>query len=172
MNTNTLFTERQRFNQWWLWLGLAAINGFFLYGLFTQTMRDMPFGDHPTSNSGLILIAAGLLLLTLLLLGTRLDTEIRQDGIYVRFFPFQLAFRKIAWELIQEAQIRQYKPLSEYGGWGIRFESVGDGRGKAFMVSGNMGLQLVLTDGVRILIGTHQPKELQAAVSAARNNKR
>jgi hypothetical protein len=172
MNANTLFTERQRFNQGWLWLGLAAINTFFLYGLFTQTVQDVPFGDHPMSNTGLAFTAGGLLLITLLLLSVRIDTEIRQDGIYVRFFPFQLAFRKYAWELLKDAQVRQYKPLVEYGGWGIRFEFSGNGRGKALMVSGDMGLQLELTDGTRMLIGTQKPEELEAAVSAARNNKR
>jgi len=34
MNEESLFTERQRFKQWWLWLILLGTNGLFLFGVF------------------------------------------------------------------------------------------------------------------------------------------
>ncbi|MBU0696762.1 MAG: hypothetical protein KKE39_09605 [Bacteroidetes bacterium] len=88
MNNEILFSERQRFKQWWVWLILLVVNGFFLFGLFKQIIGGQQFGDKPLSNVE-VLIAIGLtLLLTLLFLTLCLDTIIKNDGVYVRFFPF------------------------------------------------------------------------------------
>ncbi|MBK9224473.1 MAG: hypothetical protein IPO23_07190 [Flavobacterium sp.] len=54
--------------------------------------------------------------------------------------------------------VRQYSPLMEYGGWGLRLGLFGNG--KAFNVSGDKGLQLEFTDNKKLLIGTNRPEEL------------
>ncbi|MBE9601319.1 hypothetical protein [Pedobacter sp. MC2016-24] len=54
--------------------------------------------------------------------------------------------------------VRKYSPLTEYGGWGIRFGLFG--QGNAFNVSGNEGLQLEFNDHTKLLIGTKKPAEL------------
>ena len=57
---------------------------------------------------------------------------------------------------------RTYRPVRDYGGWGIRW-----GRdGKAYIIVGNEGLQLLLGDGEKILIGSQRPQELEAALGA------
>ncbi|MCS6775528.1 MAG: DUF6141 family protein [Chloroherpetonaceae bacterium] len=92
----------------------------------------------------------------------RLITEVRDDGLYVRLLPF--GFRRIPFEDITSATVRRYRPLLEYGGWGIRY-----GReGMAYNASGNRGVQLVLHSGQRILIGSQQPEELLIAIEHAR----
>ncbi|MHC4643443.1 MAG: hypothetical protein ACYS32_17515, partial [Planctomycetota bacterium] len=57
---------------------------------------------------------------------------------------------------------RTYKPILEYGGWGIRCSFTG--KGKAYNVSGNKGVQLVFTNGKKLLIGSQQPDDLAAAI--------
>jgi uncharacterized protein YlzI (FlbEa/FlbD family) len=47
--------------------------------------------------------------------------------------------------------------LGEYGGWGLRY-SFNKKRGNAINVSGDIGIQLTLTNGKKLLIGT-QKKE-------------
>src|SRR4051812_42413190 len=59
---------------------------------------------------------------------TRLITQIRTDGIYVRFPPFQPSFDRCEWKDIQDIYIREYNALVEYGGWGIRY-SITMGKG-------------------------------------------
>ncbi|MBX2959059.1 MAG: hypothetical protein KF732_03800 [Flavobacteriales bacterium] len=54
--------------------------------------------------------------------------------------------------------VRQYSPLTEYGGWGIRLGLFG--KGTAYNVSGNKGLQLEFTNNKKLLIGTNKPNEL------------
>ncbi len=67
MNNEILFKEKQRFQQWWLWLIFLGVNLFFLYGVFKQVIGGQQFGDKPMSNTGL-LIATGLtIILTIFL---------------------------------------------------------------------------------------------------------
>ena len=148
MQNEILFTERQRFNQWWLWLLILGINGLFIFLAFRELMSN-------NINIGLILGAIINFLFTILLFVSPLDTQIRQDGIYVRFFPFRLSFQKFLWDTIAKTYIREYSPIGEFGGWGLRYSQTG----KAYNVSGNKGIQLIMTDGSRLLIGTNKPDE-------------
>ncbi|WP_343626389.1 hypothetical protein [Flavobacterium lindanitolerans] len=158
MDNEILFTERQRFKQWWLWFILLGINGLFLFGVIKQVVGGEPYGDKPMSNTGLIITTALTVFLTFLFVSFRLETIIRKDGIYVRFFPFHLKFRHYAWETLTKSYVRQYAPIAEYGGWGLRYGFMG--KGKALNVSGNKGLQLEFTDNKKLLIGTNKPDEL------------
>jgi hypothetical protein len=158
MNNEILFSERQRFTQWWLWLILLGINGLFLYGVFEQVIVGQKLGNHPMSNTGLIITAGLILFLTLLFAIGHLDTTIKKDGIYVRFFPFHIKCKQYPWEKLTKSYVRQYSPITEYGGWGLRLGLFG--KGTAFNVSGNKGLQLEFTDHKKLLIGTNKPEEL------------
>jgi hypothetical protein len=84
------------------------------------------------------------------------------DGIYIRFFPFHFSYKEIAFHDLKSFEVRTYNALREYGGWGIRYGP----QGKAYNVGGNRGVQLVLADGKRILIGSQKPEEFLAAVQA------
>jgi hypothetical protein len=158
MNNEILFTERQKFKQWWLWLILLAINGLFLYGVFKQVIGGKQFGDNPMSNEGLLVVTGLVIILTILFVNFRLDTTIKKDGIYVRFFPFHIKFKHYTWDSLTKSFVRQYSPLTEYGGWGLRLGLFGKGR--AFNVSGDQGLQLEFTTNKKLLIGTNKPGEL------------
>jgi hypothetical protein len=164
MNNTIVFSETQRFRQWWLWLILIAVNGPMLYGLFSQLILGRPFGNHPADNYSLLIATLSTLLVSLLFLYLRLETQITTDGIYVRFFPFRIRFRHYPWREIRRSYVREYSPLGEYGGWGIRFGFAG--RGKALNVSGNKGLQLLFIDNSRLLIGTSHPEELARALAS------
>lgn len=134
-------------------LGLsAAISAFSLVLVFRQ---------HNQSWPAVFLVALPLLLL-LLFATMRLDTEIRTDGIYVRFFPAGRQYKKYAWEDLEQLFVRQYEPIREYGGWGIR----GGKHNRAYNISGNQGLQLIFKDKKRVLIGTKRPDELAALLAS------
>ncbi len=163
MRPDTLFEERQRFTQWWLWVLLLAVNLPFLYGIYQQIIMGVPFGDKPMSDMGLLLSAGLTILITGSLLLVKLDTFIYKDRIEIRFFPLQLKTLIYSWDEIEDAQVRTYAPLKEYGGWGLRYSF--NGHGKALNVSGNKGLQLVLKDGKKLLIGTNMPEEMADALA-------
>lgn len=162
MTTEKLFTERQYFRQIWLWALLIIINGFIIYGLISQVFFGRTFGDKPISNELLFFVTLGVLLLTLLFVFLRLDTVIKQDGVYYRFLPFQWTYKKISWDRISKSFVRQYNPITEYGGWGLRTGLFG--KGQAFNVSGDKGLQLVYDNGKKFLLGTQRPDEIEQAL--------
>jgi hypothetical protein len=91
-----------------------------------------------------------------LLTYVKMITQIRTDGIYVRFPPFQSSFSRYEWGNILDIYIREFDAIPEYGGWGIRFSPMGRG----FILPGHTGIQIVLQDKSRILISTRMPEEV------------
>lgn len=158
-----LFSERQYFRQAWLWAIFIPIVVLFGVGIYQQLVLGEPFGDHPMSNTGLIVVSSAILVLFLVLYFSHLDTEVRNDGIYFRFSPFHLKMKSIAWERISKAYVRRYNPLQEYGGWGIRGISGGS---RALNVDGNIGLQIEYDMGRKLLIGTQKQEEMKNALNS------
>ncbi|MFC1780689.1 hypothetical protein ACFLZ8_00305 [Planctomycetota bacterium] len=122
--------------------------------------------EIPPDTPELILaIVAGIgvpIAIAVLFVLLRLETEVRSDGLYVRFSPFHIRFKRFDPEDLSEYYARQYKPVREYGGWGIRCGLFGKGR--AYNVSGNKGVQLVFNDGKKLLIGSQRAEELEQAI--------
>lgn len=158
MHNEILFSESQKFKQWWLWLLLLGVNGIFILGVWQQVIGGKAFGDNQMGNNGLLIVTALVLLLTVLFAVFRLDTQIRKDGIYVRFFPFHLSYRHYPWNSLTKSYVRQYSAITEYGGWGLRFGYFG--RGAAYNIAGDTGLQLEFSNHNKLLIGTDKPTEL------------
>jgi hypothetical protein len=94
----------------------------------------------------------------------KLTVRLDDAGLHVRFFP--LVKRDIPLEEIARWEARTYRPILEYGGWGIRC----GWKGMAYNVSGNRGVQLEFTNGKRLLIGSQRPEELAAAISQAKQH--
>jgi len=156
MSNTTEFTETQRFTQWWIRIFFFLIIGLFVYAIIQQFIFKVPFGNKPMSDIGLIIASIIVLSISYLFWTIRMETQISKDVISIRFVPFHKEYRIYKWEDVESAIVREYKPVMEYGGWGIR----GIGKNKAINVSGNKGLQLVFKDGRKLLIGTQKAKEL------------
>jgi hypothetical protein len=125
---------------------------------------------HQNPAEVIISLAIGpviLLAVIILLYYSKLVTEVRYDGVYIRYTPFHRSFRCLPFSEIESYEARTYSPIAEYGGWGIRWGWKGGNRNIAYNVSGNKGVQLVLKDGRRILIGSQKPEELVAAIKSA-----
>jgi len=165
MNDKILFSETQRFRQWWLWAILLSVDGLFLYGVYIQVLRGGRFGTNPGSDASLLITTGLILLISVLILNFRLNSQIREDGIYFRFFPIHHSFRHYTWDQMEKSFVRKYNAIGEYGGWGLRFGIFGKGR--AYNVSGNQGIQIVMTTGKRVLIGTKKPDEAKNALRRA-----
>ena len=162
------YSEKQRFKQWWLWLIMIGINALFLFAFIKQVIWSKPVGNQPMGNIGLMGMLLVVCALTVLFFYTRLETQLSEHGVAYRFFPFRRKFTLIPWDEIAEASVLEYSPLIDFGGWGVRYSLTG--KGKAFNVSGNKGLQLVLKNNDRILIGTQNPEGMRSMLNK-RNEK-
>jgi hypothetical protein len=163
------YTEEQRHDQWWLWLILIVSTlagvGPFLYGIYSQTVLEKPFGDKPVSTNGLIAICIGMALLMGLIMffvaGSRLKTKIDKEGIWYCYPPLSRRWKKISREEIERFEIRTIRPNREYGGYGIHRNPK---FGTAYIVSGKIGLQLYLKNGKKVLIGTQKKQAITSAM--------
>lgn len=140
------FEEVQRFRQWWVWTLLGGI-----------TLLMLLAGS--AAWPGLVVIAA----ISALIYTLRLRTEVRADGIYYSMWPLHRSVRRIEWDEIEHREAETYRPIREFGGWGIRWAP-----GKiAYSVSGNRGVRVERTDGRTILLGSQRPEALVDAIEAA-----
>jgi len=151
------FEEKQKFTQIWIILLLVIPILITVWGFIQQVIMGIPFGNNPAPDWAFILIFAFIGALTGLFLSMNLQTSIDKTGIQYRFFPFQTKTKLISWDEVDKVYVRKYRPIAEYSGWGIRYGK----NGKALNTSGNKGMQIILSNGKKLLIGTQRPDELQ-----------
>lgn len=152
-----IFKEDQYFRQWWLWLILIiTILGVLL---------PLLVGFEKKSSFSVILAIVITSLIVLLFIFTHLHTRIDQKGISAHFKPFPFFKRFYKWTEIDSIEVRTYKPVSEYGGWGVR----GFGKAKAYNVKGYKGIQIVSKSKERFLIGTSEPKKAEKTLNYYKN---
>jgi hypothetical protein len=106
-------------------------------------------------------LGTALLLLLVGVLFLRQTTSVGLDAVTVRFGPFYRT--RIPFSEIVRAEAVAYRPLRDYGGWGIR----GLGRGRALSMRGSRGVLLTRADGSTLLIGSQKPRQLLAALGNA-----
>lgn len=158
------FEESQKFRQAWLWILLIAtgmiIMGSLGSGFYKQIILGQKFGNNPMNNIGLEIVFTLVVIVYVamfLLFGfAELTTIIDEKGITYKFFPFQFRHHIITWDEIKKCEVIKYNPILDYGGWGVKSGK----RGKAYNVSGSMGLQIFRKSGSPLLIGTQKSTEL------------
>ena len=131
--------------------------------LFLVIVVFLYLNDFLLDSAGVVIIAVTVGILGMLFL-IRLTTRITAEGIYYRMTVFHKQERFHAWSDIEHLEMRKYKALREYGGYGIRVGM----HGTAFNIRGSDGLQLTLKSGKKILIGTQQPDNMTAALRSLR----
>lgn len=141
-----LFTEKQRFNQWWIWLLLAVSLAVPAILLFKEA------SEKSGGFSGLIIILSVIILFVVL----RMTTVVTKENIQLTYFPFVN-------KTINLADIETMKVINYgfVGGWGIRFWTQ---YGTVYNVRGNKGLHIKFKNGKQLVIGTQKPQELEKVV--------
>lgn len=166
-----IYTEIQRFRNTLFMVIVAFLFLFvvflFGYGYYIQIVLHQQFGNNPMSDIGLIITGSFTILtvgaLVYLFLTSKLEIYITKDGIYYRYFPFILKMRKILKTDISNWVVREYKPIREFGGWGLRYNY--RTKTSCYNIRGTMGLELHLTNDRKILLGTQKPVEIKHAMN-------
>lgn len=162
-----IYREAQQFREWWqIVLRLAATVPAILiciYTLFEQLIVGVQIGDSPAPNFVLIFAIIGLSIGLWVSFKLKLEVWIDLEGVHYRFFPLISKNKFISKGEIQRFEIRKYSAVFDYGGRGFR-RGLGHKWGKAYTISGNMGLQLFLTNGQKVLFGTQRSQAIQYAM--------
>jgi len=154
------FKEIQKYNQWWFWLFLFALCLIPISAIYQQLIMGEPFGEHPLSDSGIVVLSAGVFILVIVFMFIRLETQINENGIHMKFFPF--VKKSIRWDRIKSVEIIDYKSITS----GIRFSLK---YGTIYRISGKKGLFIELQNGNKLLIGTQYPDMLKAVLDNHNN---
>lgn len=93
----------------------------------------------------------------------RLEVAVMRTSVEIRWFPF--AKRSVAFEQILRAEAVTYRPVRQFGGWGIRFGPKG---ARAYSMSGDRAVALTLGDGRQVYLGSLEPEALAGAIDRAR----
>ena len=165
-----LFSEKQKFNQVWLIVIMVAINlivvGFMISSIYVQFILGEPWGDKPMSDVGLAIFLGSLLLImalvNIMIFGSRLEVEIKDNSVYYKYFPFVWNWRYIHKDNIDKYEVKQLNPIKEFGGYGYRKSFFKNTTG--LIVKGRYGLKLNLQDGHIWIIGTQKPEALEKAI--------
>ncbi len=152
-----LFKEEQRFTQWWMWLLLGCA---FLIPMLFILLELVNSDDKAEAFFLLFIITSVGLVFGWFLMRMKLNVEITQEEIRFRFAPVLSKWRNIKREDINRFEVRTYRAIAEYGGWGIK----GSRKNKAYNVRGNIGLQLYLNDGKKLLLGTQKKQAINFAM--------
>lgn len=153
-----IFKEEQRFTQTWF-IALMAISLIIpLILMINEFLKE----NSKFTTMGFLTTVSILVVSILPIFFFKLTTRIDEYGIHYKFFPFHLSFKTIEWNSISNAFVRAYDPIGEYGGWGLKGGAFwNSSKGKAINVSGDLGIQLELKDGKKLLIGTHKKFEAE-----------
>ena len=167
MPVKEFYTETQKFRQTWIKALIFIITAIAWYAFIQQILMGKSFGDQPSPDLMIIIIFIVIGLgLPLMFYYLKMVTIVNDREILIRFIPFYK--KPIRMENIKSWQVRQYRPFRDYGGWGIRWSPT---NGMAYIVSGNKGVQLVLINNKKVLIGSDKPEELAKYVSKFKNRK-
>ena len=156
------YQEVQRPNKWFVLLFLIPILimlfAAFQSGIFHfSNEKGLVIHNEALETSSFYLMLAVLMILPIFFFALKLETKIDGAGIHYQFKPFHFRIKTIPWVNINKCFVRTFKPIREYGGWGIRYSH----KGRAYTMNGKVGLQIELKNGKPILIGTSQKEQLE-----------
>jgi|ETNmetMinimDraft_26_1059896.scaffolds.fasta_scaffold19230_3 hypothetical protein len=74
------------------------------------------------------------------LFNIKLQTEVKTDALYIKLFPLHINWQVFNYKDIKLYNTITYRPIRDYGGWGIRYGR----KGKAYNAYGNRGVLFIL----------------------------
>ena len=111
---------------------------------------------------GLLIGLAFLMFVVVFLL--HMTTEVGTAGLRVCFGWAPTYPRIVSIDTIRSVEVVNYRPIADYGFWGVRAGRDGE---KAFIARGNRGVRLELIDGTKLLIGSQRPEALASVIDGA-----
>lgn len=142
---------------------VGAVAAVQWWGFFRLVFLDQSMGFNPVTEW--VVIILWLLLgigLPLLAYGLRMVVEVYPDRIVINYRP--LVSRTIPMLTVVSVEPRVYGQLPGVASWGARAED----DSQTYNISAPTAVRILLRDRTRLLIGTHTPDRLAAAIAAAR----
>jgi hypothetical protein len=160
------FHEEQRIRQLGFRLSVLAAalpSWALLFGIIFDPIRN----DARALSAILFTWFSIGVLLPAFVTAVKLTTEVRADGVYYCFSPIHLRFHRIGMDQMARFEALRYRPLLQYGGWGLRVRY----RKRAYSISGDRGVQITMPDGRTVLFGSLKAEAFADAITQARSER-
>lgn len=134
---------------------------YLQWEVFKQVKIMYPSDSEILSDwvTWLVIILTGLIVPIIFLLSQQV-TKISKNRVYITCIPFWKT--SFALDDIKDCYIREFKPLAEFGGWGIRIGL--DGVIAYTSYGTNKGIQFELKSGKKVLIGSSKINTFNAVI--------
>jgi len=163
LHDSLAYHEVQQFRQIWIVLTVEFLAVLAWYSFIVQILLDEPFGANPAPDIlVLIILAIFGIAFPLWFWVMSLEIQVTRTALKFRFFPFHRSWREIPFDSIAHVKAVVYRPLWEYGGWGIRCST----KGMAYNVSGDWGVRVTLKNGKSFLLGSLRAEELELVLQS------
>ena len=160
---NLEFREEQNFRKWWHYI-IAGFPVIIISVMFFLVQLDLVQTKNNKKESLFFLIMISFLILIFIwFLFLKLETAINEKGIIVNYRGMPFCKRNITWDAIASVSVIKYSPLTDYGGWGVRYSL--SGSGWCYNVAGEHGIKLFTINKKPFLIGTQQPEEAEKIIN-------
>ncbi len=150
-----LFHEEQYFD-WRVYAIIAAVEALTAMGFLHRNAwsRELIAG-----------VAIGtLLLLSLAVVVLRMTTEVTPTEVRVWFGWIPIYRREIPAAGIKRVEPISFRPIADYGFWGVRAGRDGE---RVLIARGGRGVRIELVDGSTFVIGSQRTEELALAIQSA-----
>jgi hypothetical protein len=164
-STKILYRGAISFSHSLIWIGVMCVTfGAFYFAL--PPLIELFGGDFVfpfIAEVSAITFAIGIIL-PVLLLAMKLKIQIRQDGIYLKIFPFHLSYRRISWDDLANygSYEHQEKKTNKLG---IRYTITG----KSYGLGGRRGIMLELVNGGKVYIESRRPEKIIEVIKTVNN---
>ena len=148
------YREYQRFRQWWLWVILIGLTGMWAV-LVLISSEFIMFVIPLVLDLGLIVFMYSI----------ELSIEVTNIGLRIKYWPFHRNWVVFSFLGMLGVEEVKYRPIRDYGGWGIRYGIFDKLHAKAYTVSGNMGVMLSMNGGSKFLIGSQCSSDLHFSIN-------
>jgi hypothetical protein len=155
----------------WSWWVSALVWGSFLAGavpVAVAVLGRIADGISPGELPALLMLAGGgfLLLLgpwmTQVLVG-RLHVRVTRTSLLIQLGVLPILSKLIPFDEIDWLEPVRYRPMRDFGGWGIRF-----GKDKrAWTIRGDAAVLLHMKDGPDVYLGSDDPEKLAQRIRSA-----
>ncbi len=165
-----IYREDRRIRSPFLWIFLVLASSFVLGSLAWIVQQRLSLaGTSPeaalstTPYLGVVALLAASWLGTLLLIAlVVLQIEVTTAGLFVRLWPLQRKVRKIPLEDALRVRALRFRPILDYGGFGIRRNR----HGAAYILGTGEGVRIDYENGYHLLIETAHPWDLEEAIKS------
>lgn len=139
-------------------LALIAFGMDVVWLYFAYYKENVPLASA-NFVMGILATFTGLVLLVAL---AKVQIRVRESGMYVWLFPFQIRFKRFVPEDIESLETQAFSVDREFWGWGLKFNfKTGD---RAITLSADRGLRLFLKNEQQWFIGCREIEQMEYAV--------